>query len=70
MAAQTLNAQQIAAVNERFNQHVSQVIDQLKLRRWAAEMALAEKGNPDPVALAQKLYDFVVNGLFDEEKKD
>ncbi len=70
MADQQLNAQQVAAVNERFNQHVSQVIDQLKLRRWAAEMALAEKGNADPVALAQKLYDFVVKPALEPFKPD
>lgn len=45
MAEQNLNAQQIAAVNERFTQHVAKVIDQLNLRKWSIETALAATGS-------------------------
>lgn len=70
MAEQNLNAQQIAAVNEEFKKHVAGVIEKLGLRRWAAEVALAEKGNSDPIKLAQQLYDFVIAPALEPFKPD
>lgn len=70
MAEQNLNAQQVQAVNDKVAQHIAGVIEKMTLRRWAAEAALAEKKNGDPVALAQKLYDFVIKPALEPIKPD
>ena len=60
MTDNPLNAQQLAQIRADYSRQVELWVKQAGLRKWAVEQALISGSQPDIVAFAQQIYDFVI----------
>jgi hypothetical protein len=57
---QPWNSQQVQLMQKRMQETLQTIIDQMDLRKWSVEKALASGGADDLIHRAESIYDFVV----------